>query len=136
MIDEFHKYDYVIFKNTVRSYKDDPVIERKILKDSIVLKKLFFACCNVGTPIIEWKNNDVTTLSIASLEKTKSTPHLHIAHSHNRTRSHLSLKTLTFFDLMTSTDVEIEYNQIEKIIIQSSQFDDVEKLMQQTTMKF
>jgi len=136
MLLETHRNNFVIYKNELRKYSDDPVIQRKILKDSVVIKKLFISACKVCDPIIIWNNNGSDKTSIASFSKCRSTPHLEIISTHLGTRTRLTLKTLTFFDLIDQVDYEIHYNDIKSIIIKNEDFDKVNELLEIPLVKF
>jgi hypothetical protein len=123
---EIHNGDFVVFKVDPRKeVEGDEIVERKIRKDYVTLRKLVIACFKYTNPIIEWKDGDKTVVSSADLRSISKSPKLEFWFTHKKTRMFLALKTLVFTDMLTSKEEEIKYHQIQKIIIPSNVFDKI-----------
>jgi len=123
---EIHHKDFVVFKTQPRKeIEGDEVIERKIRKDNVALRKLVINCIRYTDPIIEWSDGDIKRVSLVSQRSVTKSPKLEFWFTHLKTRMFLALKTFVFTDVLTDTEYEINFNQIEKIIIPSKYFDQI-----------
>ena len=123
---EIHSGDFVTFVTYPRPNADtDELVARKVRKDFIALRKLIAVSFKYTKPIIEWKNNDKTIISVASQGNNSISPKLKFWFTHRGQRSFLALETLVFVDALTAQEHEIQYTDVSKLIIPSQHFETI-----------
>lgn len=136
MIEELHKSDYVIYSIEHREPKNDPVLLRKIRKESVSLRKLLITSSFYTTPLVKWQNGNTTVLSLVDVKEVKASPKVKIEYSHNNTRTFLALKTFVFTDLLTNIEHEIEFSQVSQIIFSKEYFKEIDDRMETDSILF
>jgi len=136
-INEYHSKEYVTYVMIPRADSDNPVIKRKIRKDYVTIRKLLSVISKVTSPVIYYIDNEGNNkMAVAECEDVSDQRKLQILYSHNGTRSFLALKTFVFKDAFENTIVEIQYEQIRKVLFNAKYFEDIDAEMQQEGVMF
>jgi hypothetical protein len=127
MIHEFVSGSYIKYEIRDRKHEDTNYVIRKKQKDLVKLKKLLFASLSIQDTILLYKTDDGYKTIIANFNfKHYPTIPLKFTFYNKRQNSYLTIRKFPVHDITANTDLALDLDKIEEVIIPTSSLDEIE----------